>query len=49
MALDNLKRYEEAIEKYKMATEVNSNYAYAFNNWGATLDHLGRYEEAIEK
>ncbi|KKM67514.1 hypothetical protein LCGC14_1470380, partial [marine sediment metagenome] len=40
---------EEAIEKYKKATELNPEYADAYINWGISLAGLGKREEAIEK
>ena len=49
VALANLKRLEEAIEKYKKATDLQPNYAKAYNNWGKALEKLGRNEEAQEK
>ena len=46
-ALDNLKRYEEAIAAYDQAIRLNPNYAVAYNNKGLALHNLKRYEEAI--
>jgi|GEM_PF-2153099 len=31
-ALGKLRKYENAIEKYKIATKLNSNYSEAYNN-----------------
>lgn len=52
----NAARYQEAIEKYRRAVEINSNGYEAHYNWGSTLVDLARlkdraalYEEAIEK
>jgi tetratricopeptide (TPR) repeat protein len=42
-------KHEQAIEKYKKATELKPDYAEAYSNWGAALRKLGRHEEAIEK
>ncbi|GIU71488.1 MAG: hypothetical protein KatS3mg003_0967 [Candidatus Nitrosocaldaceae archaeon] len=47
-ALTKLQRYEEAIEAYNKALEINPNYAEAWNNKGYALAKLQRYEEAIE-
>ena len=43
-----LGRYEEAIECFDRALEINPNFAEAWNNKGNVLDELGRYEEAVE-
>ncbi|MFZ2171623.1 MAG: tetratricopeptide repeat protein, partial [Methylococcaceae bacterium] len=40
---------EEAIQKYRIATERRRNYAVAFNNWGAALYSQGNFPEAILK
>ena len=48
IALDNLKRYEEAIECYDKAIEINPKDSRAWYNKGAALNNLKRYEEAIE-
>ena len=49
VALDNLGRHEEAIEKYGKAVELDPKYASAYSNWGLALADLGRREEAVEK
>ncbi|CAK9068348.1 unnamed protein product [Durusdinium trenchii] len=41
-------KYEEAIEDYNRAIELDPNYAVAFCNRGIAKGKLGRYEEAIE-
>ena len=46
--LYNQGRYEEAIECYNKALEIDPDYGDAWNNKGIVLDDLGRYEEAIE-
>ena len=43
------KKYDKTIEMYRKATELKSDYAEAYNNWGWALGELGRYEEEIEK
>jgi tetratricopeptide (TPR) repeat protein len=43
-----LKRYEEAIECYNRAIELNSSNEGILNNKGACLLHLGRDVEALE-
>ncbi len=47
-SLAKLKRYEEAIEAYEKAIELDPKDAYAWVNKGFALDELKRYEEAIE-
>ncbi len=46
--LSELKRYEEAIEAYEKAIEINPQYTDAWYNKGFCLSELKRYEEAIE-
>jgi len=48
IALDELGRYEEAIECHDRALEIDSEDAAAWYNKGIALMKLGRYEEAIE-
>ncbi|MGF1583651.1 MAG: tetratricopeptide repeat protein [Gemmataceae bacterium] len=48
-ALYSLKKYDEAIEKYKIAAKIEPNYAIAYNNWGNALYSLKTYDEAIAK
>ena len=47
--LSKLKRYEEAIEQYKLAIQDETSYSSAYNNMGVALNELKRYEEAIEQ
>lgn len=47
--LEQLKKYEEAIELYKKAVEVDPELSIAYLLWGQSLRRLGRYEDAIEK
>ena len=46
--LGKLERYEEAIEAYEKAIEINPKYNDAWFNKGFDLGKLKRYEEAIE-
>jgi tetratricopeptide (TPR) repeat protein len=46
-ALNNLKRYEEAIIAYDQAIRLDPNVTSAYHNKGYALDNLKRYEEAI--
>lgn len=48
-SLGRLGRHEEAIEKFKKATEIEPTYTVAWNGWGNSLGRLERHEEAIEK
>jgi tetratricopeptide (TPR) repeat protein len=41
-------RFEEAIENYRKAIQINPNFAVALNNLGAALATEGRFDEAIE-
>ena len=41
--------FEEAIECYKKAFEINPTFDWALNNWGYVLVTLGEYDNAIEK
>ena len=45
--LDDLGRYEEAIENYKKASENGNKRAYF--NCGLTLENIERFEEAIQQ
>ena len=42
------KRYEEALEAFNKALEINPKNEYALSNKGIALVNLGRYEEALE-
>ena len=43
ITLDKLEKYNEAIECYDKALEIEPNYAGALNNKGAVLDKLEKY------
>jgi tetratricopeptide (TPR) repeat protein len=47
IVLDNLGRYEEALQVYDKALELKPNDFDAWHRKGGTLDKLGRYEEAL--
>jgi tetratricopeptide (TPR) repeat protein len=47
-ALDNLGKYEEAIQCYDRVLEIDGKYVEAWYNKGTALDNLGKYEEAIQ-
>jgi len=47
-SLGTLGKYQEAIECYDRAIEINPRYAEAWSNKGNALSGLGRHEEAIE-
>jgi tetratricopeptide (TPR) repeat protein len=47
-ALDELGKYEEAIEYYDKVLALDPNNKFALNNKGADLYDLGSYEEAIK-
>jgi tetratricopeptide (TPR) repeat protein len=47
-ALSDLKKYDEAIEKYKKAIEIDPNYVLVWYNWGIALSDLKKYDEAIK-
>jgi tetratricopeptide (TPR) repeat protein len=40
-------KFDDAIEEYKKAVEINPDYAAAFRNWGLALSRLNRHEMAI--
>ena len=48
IALNNLGRYEEAIEYYDRALAIDPTLVESLSNKGASLHSLARYEEAIE-
>ena len=41
-------RFDEAIENYRKAIQINPNYSEALNNLGVALADKGRFDEAIE-
>ncbi|NJL68439.1 MAG: tetratricopeptide repeat protein, partial [Microcoleus sp. SM1_3_4] len=45
--LNNLKRYDEALESYDRAIELDANFQWAWANRGWVLCRLGRYEQAL--
>jgi len=47
LALDELKRFDEAILSYDKAIKLKPDYAEAYNNMGTALDELKRFDEAI--
>lgn len=48
LALDYLKKYEEALECYNKALECNPKSAITWHNMGLTLTSLKRLEEAVQ-
>ena len=48
LALDSLGRYEEAIECFDKALEIDANDSRIWNAKGSILGNLGRYQQAIE-
>jgi tetratricopeptide (TPR) repeat protein len=46
-ALDELKRYEEALQNYDRAIDGNPNASHFWHNKGITLANSKRYEQAI--
>ncbi len=48
IALSRLGRYEEALDAYNKALEINPQYAKAWYNKGDALYVLNRYEETLE-
>jgi tetratricopeptide (TPR) repeat protein len=47
-SLFNLGRFEEAIECFNKALDIDSNHAILWSNKGQSLHKLGRYSEAVE-
>jgi len=45
--LDNMGKYEEAIEEFRKALWLNRNHFESHNNLGFVFSKLGRYWEAI--
>jgi len=48
VALSRLGKYNEAIEVYDRALQLDPEYVSAWNNKGVVLSRLGKYAEAIE-
>jgi len=48
MTLDSLERYDEALESFDKAIEIEPNNILTWGGRGATLGILGRYNEALE-
>ncbi len=48
VALQNMRRYDEAVTAYDKALETNPRDAGAWYVKGMTLKNMGRYEEAAE-
>ena len=56
---DSISYYQQAIEKFEKAIELQPNDAFAYNNWGYSLNNLGQastgdaavkyYQQAISK
>ena len=40
-------RYDEALEAYDRAIQLDSTYAYVFSNKGLTLNNMNKHELAI--
>jgi tetratricopeptide (TPR) repeat protein len=47
IALENLKRYDEALVAYEQANRLDPNFASAYNGKGVALENLKRYQEAL--
>ena len=43
------KNFEEAIDRYKKAIEINPRSPVPYNNWGNTLRYRKKYQEGIAK
>jgi tetratricopeptide (TPR) repeat protein len=48
IALEELGKYEEALECFEKALSLDPKHAIAWNNKGASLGILGKHEEALE-
>ena len=46
-ALQELKRFEEALTDYERATSLRPNFAEAYSNRGNALRELNRFKEAL--
>jgi Flp pilus assembly protein TadD len=49
VAMIELKKFDEAAEKFKKAAELSPQLASAWYGWGIALKSLGQDEEAAEK
>ena len=49
VALIELKRFEEASEKFQKAVELSPDFVSALYGWGFALIAMGRKAEAAEK
>jgi len=47
--LDDQRRYDDAIAKYKKANILDPKDAFVYNNWGVALYNQRKYDEAIVK
>ena len=47
-ALNNLGKYEEAIEAFDKVIDMDPSNSYAWNNKGYALNNLGRYEDGLQ-
>jgi len=47
-ALAYLKKYEQAIECYDKAIEIDPKYVYAWNGKGNALAYLKKYEHELQ-
>ena len=45
--LTRAKKYDEAIQAYKKALEMNPHYGQPYSNMGLIYYHLGRFDSAI--
>jgi len=46
--LCNLNQYEEALNAFKKAIELDQKFSLYWNNIGLALAELGRFQEAVE-
>jgi Tfp pilus assembly protein PilF len=49
LVLEEQKKYDEAIAKYRKAIELDPKSALAYDDWGSVLDEQKKYDEAIAK
>ena len=43
-----LNNFEDSIQNFNKAIELDLNYVEAYNNLGSVLNHLGKFEEAVK-